>query len=87
MKTALKTVTQFVRVLWSDHSRCDGWWRLFWQTKHASERCVDCADSDGVVDQEVAVLYTGELTNCLWAEKAEHWKCGEGKKKRAKRMM
>lgn len=27
---------------------------------------------DGVVDQEVAVLYTGELTNCLWAEKAEH---------------
>lgn len=28
------------------------------------ERCVD-----GAVDQEVAVLYTGELTNCLWAEK------------------
>lgn len=29
-------------------------------------------DGRGVVDQEVAVLYTGELTNCLWAEKAEH---------------
>lgn len=29
--------------------------------------------SGGIVDQEVAVLYTGELTNCLWAEKAEHW--------------
>lgn len=42
------------------------------QAKHAAERYVDLADGDGIVDQEVAVLYTAELTNCLWAEKAEH---------------
>lgn len=36
------------------------------------KRCVGLADGDGIVDQEVAVLYTSELTNCLWAEKAEH---------------
>lgn len=25
-----------------------------------------------VADHSVAVLHTGELTNCLWAEKDEH---------------
>lgn len=59
----------------------DGWCQISWQTKHATERCVGSADSDGDVDQEVAVLYTGELTNCLWAEKAEHWEMWRGKKR------
>lgn len=44
-----------------------------------------CVGFDGIVDQEVAVLYTGELSNCLRAEKAEHWEMWWGKKKKKKR--
>lgn len=77
---------QFVCVCAVNRSgRCDAWCQTSRQTKHGTERCVSVTDSDGIMDQEVAVLYTGELTNCLWAEKAEHW--AEGGKKWAKRMM
>lgn len=55
-------------MIWSE--RRDGCHQVSWQTAHATERCVGFADGNGIVDQEVAVLYTGELTNCLWAEKA-----------------
>lgn len=40
----------------------------------------------GTVDREVAVLCTGELTNCLWAEKAQHWESpGEEKEQKKKK--
>lgn len=46
-----------------------------------------CQTAGGPVDQEVAVLYTGELANCLWAEKAGSTEGHGGGGKGAKWMM
>lgn len=68
MKFSPDPERQFVTASWSSWRRCDRHIRY----DSCRESCVILTDGDGTEDQEVAVLYTNELFNCLWAEKAEH---------------